>query len=256
MTATSYKGAKLSRPLVLAIDLDPTFPQSDPEARADLFALFEAHLDDVRLVYMSNGSADQLIQLAADAELPVPEVFMADAGTTVLKGDGSGAIEPLQRNIIQLWPGNDAVENAIKEIEGLELQPDGALCRETVKANSAEALEALREKAQQLGCHLERCGEDLYFVFPYGVEKGTTLGRFLVEANINPNNVLSIGEVIGDMCLFGRGWRGAVFAHAPAELREDASRFHNVVILEHSGAEGVLEALRAHGWLEMAAQAS
>ena len=253
MTVSDFKGAVINRPLVLSIDLDSTFPESDADSRHALFSLLENHLDDVKLIYTSDGPAEALIQLAADAELPVPAVFMADAGTTLLKGDGSGAIEPLQRNIIQLWPGTDQVEKALKEIEGVELHEDHALCRETITVKGEEALEILRAKVAELGCHLEEHGPDDYYVLPYGVEKGTTLGRYIVEQNVSPAAVIAIGQSIGDMVLFGRGWRGAVFPHAPEMLRVEADRFHNVHILEHDGALGVLEALRLHGWLDLAA---
>ena len=89
---TTFSGAKLARPVMLAIDLDESFTQSDSGMREQLFGLIEESADDVRLVYMSHDSAENLIGLAASAELPVPEVFMADSGTTVLKGDGTGTI--------------------------------------------------------------------------------------------------------------------------------------------------------------------
>ena len=65
MTDTDYKGASLVRPLVLAIDLDETFAASDATARDALFSLLETHADDARLIYMSHGSAEHLIGIAA-----------------------------------------------------------------------------------------------------------------------------------------------------------------------------------------------
>jgi len=252
MAETIYKDAALVRPLVLAVDLDATFAAGDGSNREILFSVLEAHADDVRLIYMSHGSAENLIGIAADAELPVPAVFMADSGTTVLKGDGTGTIEPIQRNIIQLWPGKESVLKHIDEIDGVTAIEDEAQCRQGVKIEGEEALEALRAKADQLGCHVDRRGDGEWNILPYGVDKGTTLGRYVVEENLAPNAVLAIAEHTGDDCLFGRGWRGGVFAHADEELREFGDRFHNVALLEHSGAAGVLDALRAQGWLELA----
>ena len=252
---TTFSGAKLARPVMLAIDLDESFTQSDSGMREQLFGLIEESADDVRLVYMSHDSAENLIGLAASAELPVPEVFMADSGTTVLKGDGTGTIEPLQRNIIQLWPGKEAVQKALNEIEGVSILSDDAQCRQAFKAEGEEAIEQVRAKVDSLGCSFEPRGENEYYVMPYGVEKGSTLGRYLVESNIAPTSVLAFGETEGDQCLFGRGWRGAIFSHAPQSLKDTAGRFHNVHVLEESGAIAVLQALRSHGWLEMAAKA-
>lgn len=247
----SFEGARLTKPLVLALDLDETFAASDEKLRTTLFSLLEAHADEIKLVYMSHASAEKLITLAAAAELPVPEVFMADSGTTVLKGDGTGTIEPLQRSIIQLWPGKDAVQRTLKEIGEIELIEDEAQCRQGIRVKGDDVLEALGQRMGEIGCHFEPRGENEYNVLPYGVDKGTTLGRFLVEKNIDPENVLAFGEDVGDDCLFGRGWRGAVFGHAAAPVREMGARFHNVVVLDLDGAPGVLEALYHHGWLEL-----
>ena len=252
MTDTDYKDASLVRPLVLAIDLDETFAASDASARDALFSLLEAHADDARLIYMSHSSAEHLIGIAADAELPVPAVFMADSGTTVLKGDGTGTIEPTQRNIIQLWPGKEAVQKNIDAVDGVSALADEAQCRQGVKIEGDEALETLRVKADEIGCHVDHRGEGEWNILPYGVDKGTTLGRYVVEENLAPNAVLAIAESVGDDCLFGRGWRGGVFGHADQELKDFGDRFHNVTVLESSGAAGVLEALRTQGWLELA----
>ena len=92
-------------------------------------------------------------------------------------------------------------------------------------------------------------------MLPFGVEKGTSLGRWLVQENVNPSQVVCFGQDHGDMLFFGRGWRGAVFAHAPADLRQDASRFHNVKILDSDGLRGVLDALQQFQWLEASASA-
>lgn len=247
-----YKGATLVRPLVLAVDLDETFAAGDGSAREQLFSLLEAHAEDVRLIYMSHGSAEHLIGFAAEAELPVPAVFMADSGTTVLKGDGTGTIEPIQRNIIQLWPGKATVLKHIAELDGVTEIEDAAACRQGVKVEGEEALEALRARADELGCHIDHRADGDWNILPYGVDKGTTLGRYVVEENLAPNAVLAIAEDAGDDCLFGRGWRGGVFAHADQELKEFGNRFHNVTVLQKNGATGVLEALRAQGWLELA----
>ena len=67
MAETNYKDATLVRPLVLAVDLDETFAAGDGSNRETLFSVLEAHADEVRLIYMSHGTAEQLIGIAADA---------------------------------------------------------------------------------------------------------------------------------------------------------------------------------------------
>lgn len=246
--------ASLTRPLVLSIDLDETFAQSSDADRAEFMSLFEGE-EPLRVIYTSHRSAQELIQLAADAQLPVPEMFLAETGTSALKGDGTGTIEPLQRNIIQLWPGKETVVNTVSKVEGVKLLEDDSPCRQSIEVSGEEALEAVSARADEIGCHLSHRTGSHHDVLPFGVEKGTSLGRWLVQENVNPSQLVCFGQDHGDMLLFGRGWRGAVFAHAPEELRSDASRFHNVKILDNDGLRGVLDALQQFQWLEMSASA-
>ena len=245
----------LAKPLYLSIDLDESFVSSPQSDQDELFRLFESSQEAARLIYTSHDAAEQLISIAARAHLPVPEMFLADTGTSALKGDGTGTIEPLQRNVIQLWPGKDAVQSALRDLNGVKLITDSAHCRQTIELDSQEAFDAARVKIEALGCTLELRLGKLHDVLPFGVNKGTSLGRWLVQENVSPANFLAIGQAAGDLSLFGRGWRGAVFAHGDAELKASGARFHNVRILKHSGARGVLDALQSFGWLEMSAVA-
>jgi len=244
----------LTRPLVLAIDLDESFAKSTDADRAEFMSLFEGS-EPLRVIYTSHRSAQQLIQLAADAQLPVPEMFLAESGTSALKGDGTGTIEPLQRSVIQLWPGKETVKETIGKVEGVKLLEDDSPCRQSIEVNGDEALAGASARADEIGCHISQRVGNQYDVLPFGVEKGGSLGRWIVQENINPGQVLAFGQDHGDLILFGRGWRGAVFAHAPVELRQDAARFHNVRVLHSDGLRGVLDGLTAFGWLEMSATA-
>jgi hypothetical protein len=132
------------------------------------------------------------------------------------------------------------------------VQPVWVSCRALSEQAPGTYKGALKVKADELGCHIDRRGDGEWNILPFGVDKGTTLGRYVVEENLAPNAVIAIAEHTGDDCLFGRGWRGAVFAHADGNLKEFGDRFHNVTVLEKSGAAGVLDALRAQGWLELA----
>jgi hypothetical protein len=243
--------ASLNRPLVLALTLDETFAKGERKDLETLLDIMDSSQEDLRLVYMSHETAEVLIRLAAEAELPVPEMFLADTGTTALKGDGTGTIEPLQRNIIQLWPGKDAVTRTLTGVPGVTLKDDDAPCRQAIEFENEEALTATREKVDEIGCHVAMRGSSRVDVLPYGVDMGSSLGRWFVQENISPAHVLAFGESEGDLSLFGRGWRGAVFAHAPEELKREAGQYHNVRVTDSDGPAAVLDVLRYHGWLEM-----
>jgi hydroxymethylpyrimidine pyrophosphatase-like HAD family hydrolase len=240
---------ELTRPLVLAIDLDETFLQADAASKQELLDLLDGSREQLHLVYTSHDTAEGLIGLAAKAELPVPDVFFSDSGTTALKGDGSGTIDTLQRNIIQLWPGKTAVSRIVDAIEGANLLDDDSPCRQAVHYENEEAYEALVKGADSIGCHLVLRRNNRVDVLPYGVDKGSSLGRWVVEENHNPMNVLAYGESLGDVSLFGRGWRGVCFPHGPEEMIKEATRFHNVYVAKADGPAGVLDGLRHFGWI-------
>jgi hydroxymethylpyrimidine pyrophosphatase-like HAD family hydrolase len=241
----------LSRPLVLAITLDESFATAAASERERMLGVFDASAEDLKLVYMSHESSGTLIQLAARAELPVPAMFLADSGTTALKGDGTGTIEPLQRNIIQLWPGKDSVTRALKDLPGVKLVDDDAPCRQAIEIESDEAFETARAKADEIGCHLSTRRGTRRDVLPFGVDLGSSLGRWMVQENISPANVLAVGQYVGDASLFGRGWRGALFAQAQDALRAEAGSYHNVYTARTNGPQAVMDGLRYFGWLAM-----
>lgn len=243
--------ASLNRPLVLALTLDETFTAGERKDHDALLDVMDSSQENLRLVYMSHESSETLIQLAAKAELPVPEMFLADTGTTALKGNGEGTIEPLQRNIIQLWPGKEAVTRALKPVSGITLKEDDAPCRQAIEYESEDALQSAREKVDEIGCHVASRGFGRMDILPYGVDMGSSLGRWFVQENISPAHVLAFGESMGDLSLFGRGWRGAVFSHAPDELKAEAGQYHNVRIAAADGPAAILDILRYYGWLEM-----
>ena len=239
----------LSKPLVLTIDLDDSFAESPAEDRAELVNAFETSEESVRLIYTSHENVEKLVEIAAKAELPVPEMFLADSGTTALKGDGSGTIEPLQRNVTQLWPGKDSVTKALGAIDGVTLLEDAAPCRQSFNVETDEALELCQTKADELGCSIEQREGNSYDVLPYGVDKGASIGRWIVQENVTPSHVVSFTQAKGDAMMFGRGWRGGVLGGAGEELKEGCKRFHNVRIMKTSGARGVLDCLHQFGWL-------
>lgn len=246
---------ELIRPLILALDLDETFLEADAQAKQDLQDLLDGFKDQVRLVYTSHDTAEELIGLAAKAELPVPDVFLSDSGTTALKGDGSGTIDQLQRNIVQLWPGKDAVARMVNAVEGATLLEDDSPCRQAVQYENDEAYEGLRQGADDIGCHLVLRRNNRVDVLPYGVDKGSSLGRWIVDENITPMHVLAFGESLGDVSLFGRGWKGVCFPHGPEEMVAEATRFHNVYVAKEDGPAGVIDGLRHHGWVTTSATA-
>jgi hypothetical protein len=242
----------LCKALCVAIDLDEHFVTASEADRDELLHIFESTEEHVGLIYTSHGPAEGLIEAAAKAHMPVPDMFLADSGTTAMKGDGSGTIEPLQRNIMQLWPGKENMQKVLSAFPGLKLLDDAAPCRQMVEIADEETLQAVREKIESMGCSVELRTGKQYDVLPYGVNKGASLGRWIVQENVAPSSFIALSSAAGDLALCGRGWRAAMFASSPDSLKEQCERFHNVRLLKSDGPRGVIEALRYFGFLEVA----
>ena len=52
------------------------------------------------------------------------------------------------------------------------------------------------EGSVAFGLGEKKMSEAYVYVLPYGVDKGTTLGRYVVEQNLAPNAVLAIAEQV------------------------------------------------------------
>jgi hydroxymethylpyrimidine pyrophosphatase-like HAD family hydrolase len=111
--------------MLLATDLDGTFLAGDPENRLKLYQLITAH-PDINLVFITGRGLGTVLPLLSDPTIPQPDYIICDVGYTVVPGESQQAIQPLQGEIDDLWPGEQVLKSALSSFVGLERQhPQG-----------------------------------------------------------------------------------------------------------------------------------
>jgi len=264
---------------VLASDLDGTLADGSEDARRALVEWIEAR-DDVRLVYVTGrtpGSAREVIERAA---LPPPDVLIADVGTTVLDGSSFELLTAIQAEIERDWPGVDVVRERLAPMTSLTLQAIDASRRvswwiEPVRQRRAaghdpfaarapddasmlaDAARIAGEVGAEAGERLAPLAVDVLVsanvfldVLPRGVNKGSTLLRVLEWLDADPAGCVVAGDSLNDLALFTTGLRGIVVGNCEPALAEMVEGMDRVYRAQESGAGGVLEGLRHHGWFD------
>ena len=123
--------------MLLATDLDGTLLAGDHKLRRQLYKLLELH-PDFKLAYVTGRGLESVLPLLSDPLLPQPEYIICDVGATVVDGETQQAIQPLQSNIDQRWPGEQAVAAAMAPFTQLKRQevPQQRRCSYHAKKDS------------------------------------------------------------------------------------------------------------------------
>ncbi|HEX7117286.1 MAG TPA: HAD-IIB family hydrolase [Longimicrobiales bacterium] len=239
--------------MILATDLDGTFAGGTADDRRRLQRAL-AHHADALLIYVTGRSVAAARELMAEAPLPVPDVLIADVGTTVVRGADFAPVESIEREIAARWPGGDVVRARLAGLDLVAEQPIDAPRRVSywLSAGAAmdDALAAVAARLDGLDVALIGSADTYVDVLPGGVDKGSTLRRVLAWLGRPGRDVVVAGDSLNDLALFETGLRGiAVGNGEPELLRRVAGREHVYVAAGH-GAAGILEGLGHFGCIE------
>jgi HAD superfamily hydrolase (TIGR01484 family) len=264
---------------VLASDLDGTLADGSEQARQELIDWLQARAD-ARLVYVTGRTPESARRLMERASLPAPDVLIADVGTTVLAGPALEPIEPIEAAIEREWPGTDVVRSRLAPMESLRLQDVDASRRvswwiEPVRQQRGSADDPFAARppddasmqadaariARQVGAEaVDRLASlpvdavvsaNVFLdVLPRGVNKGSTLLRVLNWLGAERDSCVVAGDSLNDLALFTTGLRGIVVGNCEPALAERVSGMSHIYRAREAGADGVLEGLRHHGWLD------
>jgi HAD superfamily hydrolase (TIGR01484 family) len=268
----------VSRPLVLATDLDGTMADGSAADRAELIGLIRA-ADDARLIYVTGRTPTAARDLLKRAALPEPDVLIADVGTTVVHGAGPEPVAAIEADLERRWPGADVVRERLQDVNALRVQQEVDAPRrvsywiEPVRQRRAEGDDpfaarppddaSLNEEAAAIARHVAReavaaldsLGVDVLVsanvfldVLPQGVNKGSTLRRVLDWMGADPESCVVAGDSLNDLALFETGLRGVVVGNCEPALATRVATMDHVYRARGIGASGVLEGLRHHGW--------
>lgn len=234
--------------MLLATDLDGTFLAGSAEDRLRLYQLITSH-PDIRLAYVTGRGRESVLPLLSDPTLPMPDYVICDVGATVVDGPTQQPIQPLQSQIDAVWPGDQAVLEAIGEHEHVERQDVPQERRCSFYCSSHAISDRFREAVEALGCELIY-SSDLYLdVLPRGVNKGSTLKRLVDQIGIDPEDVLVAGDTLNDLAMFQHGFKGVCVGHSEAGLLEATAGNTRVLHAARPGCGGVLEAIEHFGFL-------
>ncbi len=227
---------------LLCTDLDGTFLAGTSADRLRLYQMLGRRSDTV-LVYVTGRGLEAVLPLLSDPTLPQPDYIICDVGATVVHGEDCGPVEPLQAEISQRWPGDQAVFRAIGDWQGLTLQdvPQSRRCSFYCDENAIT--DGLCEAVADLGCDLLYSSERYLDILPKDVNKGSTLDALLKQLDVPHERVLVAGDTLNDRAMFERGMAGVCVGGSEAGLLDVTREMENVLHAERSGCGGILEAI-------------
>lgn len=249
MPAARYR---VTRPVVLATDLDGTFAAGSAALRADLVSLLRSN-GDARLIYVTGRSPESTRRLMDRIGLPEPDLLVADVGTSVLARDGERVAE-LESGIAAVWPGGDVVRARLHGTRGIAEQDVRAPHRVSYAVADPDdlklAVRRVRRRLRELDTDLIDSAEQYIDVLPRGVNKGTTLRRVLEWLEIPETHAVVAGDSLNDLSLFQTGLTGVLVGNAEPRLVRRVGRQAHVHTSEREGVDAIVEGLIRFGFLE------
>src|SRR5690606_32748953 len=121
------------------------------------------------------------------------DYVIADVGATVVQGEGLKRVDPLQRRIEEVWPGDDRVREALATFEELRPQEVPMERRVSYWIEGGRIPDGVQQAVEELGCDLLVSADVFLDVLPRGVSKGTTLLALLEETGLDQERVVVAG---------------------------------------------------------------
>lgn len=232
---------------ILATDLDGTFLAGSDAARSRLIAHFLNNPNN-QLIYVTGRSVNSVEQLIREGRLPRPDGMICDVGTTVACGQGKDLPGLAHDAVVEAWKdSSEAVRDALDGIDGLNLQPDFGPHRVSYHFEAHADLDAASDRVKALGLD-PLVSDDLYFdVLPPGVNKGTTLQRWLAQHGRDLDSVLVAGDTLNDLALLRCGAPAVMMGNAEPALREALAGHPDVYVAQAEGCDAIVEACRHYG---------
>ncbi len=235
---------------ILATDLDGTFLGGSDAARSRLIQHF-LEIPENQLIYVTGRSVNSVENLIRDGRLPRPNGMICDVGTTVACAQGRDLPGPAHQAIDDAWQDrSEAVRAALEGAPGLTLQSDYGPRRVSYHFDKQANLEEASERVREMGLD-PLVSDGLYFdVLPPGVNKGTTLQRWLQQHGHGLDAALAAGDTLNDRALLESGAAAVVVGNAEPGLLEVLPPSDKIYRAKGEGCDGIIEAC-AHFGIEL-----
>ncbi|WP_150911234.1 glucosylglycerol-phosphate synthase [Marinobacter halotolerans] len=234
--------------MLLATDLDGTFLAGDPENRLKLYRLIVAH-PEIDLVFVTGRGLESVLPLLSDPTIPQPDYIICDVGCTVVNGNSQQAIQPLQGEIDDLWPGEQMIEDALQSFDGLQRQEVPQERRVSYFCAADVVTDDMVARVEALSCNLLFSGGKYLDILPRGVNKGRTLSRLVEHLKVDPESVLVAGDTLNDLSMYEYGFKGVCVGESESALLQATEQKARVLHAGATGCGGILEAFEHFGYL-------
>lgn len=234
--------------MLLATDLDGTFLGGHAADRQQLYQLVARH-PDIKLAYVTGRGLETVLPLLADPSLPQPDYIVCDVGATVVDGLSLQAIQPLQSEIADRWPGDQPVAAAFSPFPVLVRQGTPQQRRCSYFCDADVITDELHAVAATLDCELLFSAAKYLDVLPKGVNKGSTLLALVAHLGLDPEDVLVAGDTLNDLSMFEQGFKGVAVGESEPGLLERTRSMGRVLQAQRAGCGGILDALSHFGFL-------
>jgi len=243
-----------SNAMLLATDLDGTFLAGTSASRRRLYRLMDRRARQT-LVWVTGRGRESVLSLLADPMLPQPDYVICDVGATVLDAADLRPVQPLQSRIESRWPGEYAVEDAMRAFPALVRQevPQERRCSYYCSPGELAGIrDDVERVAASLGCEV-LYSAGLYFdILPKGTSKGSTLAALVGELKFPSKQVLVAGDTLNDLSMYGEGFLGVCVGDAEPALLQATDDAPGVLHADETGCGGILQAIEHFGLLDPA----
>jgi glucosylglycerol-phosphate synthase len=234
--------------MLLATDLDGTFLAGDPDNRLKLYRLVAAH-PEIDLVFVTGRGLESVLPLLSDPTIPQPDYIICDVGCTVVHGETQQAIQPLQGEIDELWPGEQMIEDALLPFDGLQRQEVPQERRVSYFCDGDVVTDEMVARIEALSCNALFSNHKYLDILPQGVNKGRTLSRLVKHLNVDPESVLVAGDTLNDLSMYEHGFKGVCVGESEPGLLDATMQKARVLHAGATGCGGILEAFEHFGYL-------
>jgi len=260
-------------PSVLATDLDGTLiPLPDTPQNLEDLDLLKEHFtgDDTTLVFATGRHFESVLEAMKQYNLSTPEWIVCDVGSAIYQrvGDHFEVFEKYEAHLAETSGGLDReiIEQTLKNIDGLELQPADHQQRFKISYQStADIVDSLvdtinarlKEATLPYDCMgsldpFMNCG--LIDVMPAGVSKAYALLWLSTHANFRPDEVIYSGDSGNDYAALVSGFRAIIVANGSdglvAKVRtslEKRGLSDHLYVAKGTATSGVLEGCKHFG---------